>query len=349
MRTLPLGYAAEVVKRRFKLDWYVTAIFGSAVLATLLPASGVAVPILDWATKIAIAGLFFVYGVRLHPRDALAGLTHWRLHTTILSFTYVVFPLLGLALRILSPGIVSPALYAGMLYVCLVPSTVQSSIAFTSIAKGNVAGAIVSASASNLLGVVITPVLATALMSTTGGATVDPSSIIDIMLQILLPFVLGQLSRRWLAEFVESRPRLRLFDQVSVLLIVYAAFSTGMREGMWTKMSVGNMSILLLVCAVILAVMLTVTWVVPKRLGFTRPDLIAIQFCGTKKSLVTGLPMAVVLFAGQDIGLLVLPLMVFHQMQLMVCGWLAGRYGREVGAEATPADKSRSPDAEETI
>lgn len=337
-----------MAKRRFKIDWYVPAIFGAAVLATLLPASGVAVPIFDWATKFAIAGLFFVYGVRLHPREALAGLAHWRLHLTILSFTYVVFPLLGLALRILSPAILGPALYAGVLYVCLVPSTVQSSIAFTSIAKGNVAGAIVSASTSNLLGVVLTPVLATALMATTGGATVDPSAIVDILLQILLPFVLGQLSRRWLADFVEAHPRLRLFDQISVLLIVYAAFSTGMREGMWTKVSVGSLMILLVVCAGILAIMLTITWVVPKRLGFNRPDLVAIQFCGTKKSLVSGLPMAVVLFAGQDIGLLVLPLMVFHQMQLMVCGWMASRYGRTAPDEAAAPNGYRSADTDAT-
>lgn len=325
-----------MAKRRLRPDWYVLGIFGAAILASLLPATGTVVPVLEWATKIAIAGLFFVYGVRLHPREALAGLTHWRLHLTILSFTYIVFPLVGLGLHILSPTAMSPALYAGVLYLCLVPSTVQSSIAFTSIAQGNVAGAIVSASTSNLLGVVLTPMLATLLMSTTGAASVDPGSVIDIMSQILLPFVLGQLSRRWLADWVAARPRLKLFDQISVLLIVYAAFSTGMREGMWTKVTVGQLGILLLVCAAILTVMLSVTWYLPKRMGFNRADLIAIQFCGTKKSLVSGLPMAVVLFAGHDIGLLVLPLMVFHQMQLMVCGAMATRYGRNAPQPASP-------------
>lgn len=325
-----------MAKRRLRPDWYVLGIFGAAILASLLPATGTVVPVLEWATKIAIAGLFFVYGVRLHPREALAGLTHWRLHLTILSFTYIVFPLVGLGLHILSPTAMSPALYAGVLYLCLVPSTVQSSIAFTSIAQGNVAGAIVSASTSNLLGVVLTPMLATLLMSTTGAASVDPGSVIDIMSQILLPFVLGQLSRRWLADWVAARPRLKLFDQISVLLIVYAAFSTGMREGMWTKVTVGQLGILLLVCAAILTVMLSVTWYLPKRMGFNRADLIAIQFCGTKKSLVSGLPMAVVLFAGHDIGLLVLPLMVFHQMQLMVCGAMATRYGRNAPQPTSP-------------
>lgn len=318
------------------------AIFGAAILATVLPASGPAVPVFDWATKIAIAGLFFVYGVRLHPREALAGLTHWRLHVTILTFTYILFPLLGLGLSVLSPVLISPALYAGVLYVCLVPSTVQSSIAFTSIARGNVAGAIVSASASNLLGVFLTPLLAATLMSTTGGTAVEPGAIIDIMGQILLPFVVGQLLRRWLADFVEAHPKLKLFDQISILLVVYAAFSTGMREHMWSKVSVADLGILLVVCAGILALMLGITWEVPKKLGFPRADLVAIQFCGTKKSLASGLPMAVVLFAGHDIGLLVLPLMVFHQMQLIVCGWLAGRYGRAAAAtELGPHRDSR--------
>jgi sodium/bile acid cotransporter 7 len=311
-----------------KIDWFLIGILAAAGLAIGLPAEGVMVPVVDIATKIAIAGLFFVYGVRLHPREALRGLAHWRLHLTILAFTFIAFPLIGLGLNQVLPSLIGPALAAGVLYFTLVPSTVQSSIAFTSIAKGNVAGAIVSASASNLLGVFLTPLLAVALMSTAGGASVDPGSIIDIMSQILLPFVLGQLTRKWLADWVARHPKLKLFDQTSIVLVVYAAFSEGMRQGMWQKTTVSELGILVVVCVVVLAVMLAASWYLPALGRFTRADRIAIQFCGTKKSLASGLPMATVLFAGQDVGLLILPLMVFHQIQLMVCGWLAARYGR---------------------
>lgn len=321
--------------RRIKVDYFLIAIIAAAVVASFLPASGVGATALSWATKVAIFCLFFLYGARLHPREALAGLKHWRLHLTILAFTFVAFPLLGLAIAQLPATVISAALIPGLLYVTLCPSTVQSSINFTSIAHGNVAGAIVSASASNLLGVFVTPLLAIALMNTSGQAHVGFGAIGDLMLQILLPFILGQLSRRWTADFVARHKKLKLFDQASIVLVVYSAFSEGVREGIWTMVSVPDIVALIVVCLVMLAFMLWLTWFAARRLKFNRADAIAIQFCGTKKSLATGLPMATVLFVGQPIGLIMLPLMVFHQAQLMACSWLATRYARE--ADAAPA------------
>lgn len=315
--------------RRIPIDRFLLAILAAAVLAAVVPATGAAVPFVEGATKLAIALLFFLYGARLHPRQALAGLAHWRLHLTILGFTFAVFPLVGLLLAVGVPTPISPALYPGLLYLTLVPSTVQSSIAFTSIARGNVAGAIVSASASNLLGVVITPALAWALMSTTGQVAIGPSAVVDIVAQLLLPFAAGQLSRHWTADFVARNTWLRLVDRGSIVLVVYAAFSAGMREDMWSQVSATDLAILISVCLALLGAMLALTWLSARRLGFGREDAIAIQFCGTKKSLASGLPMATVLFAGQPLGLLMLPLMVFHQAQLMACSALAARYAKD--------------------
>lgn len=314
---------------KLRLDPFLLAILAAAGVASVLPARGTWVEVLSWATRIAIFCLFFLYGARMHPEEALNGLRHWRLHVTILAFTFVVFPLVGLLLGTLSPVPLAPALYPGLLYVTLCPSTVQSSVNFTSIARGNVAGAIVSASASNLLGVFLTPLLAIALMNTTGSATVGADSIVDIVVQLLLPFVLGQLSRPWTAGFVSRHKRLKLFDQGSIVLVVYSAFSAGIREGIWGMVGVLDIGVLVAVCLAVLAAMLTATWFLARRLGFDRADAIAIQFCGTKKSLATGLPMATVLFAGQPIGLIMLPLMVFHQAQLMACSALASRYRRQ--------------------
>ncbi|MCW3157225.1 bile acid:sodium symporter family protein [Micropruina sonneratiae] len=313
-----------------RIDRFLLAIVTAAVVASLLPAQGVMVDVVAWATKVAVAVLFFVYGVRLKPEQALAGLKHWRLHLTILALTYLLFPLIGWSLQVLSPWLLSPSLYAGVLYLTLLPSTVQSSINFTSIAKGNVAGAIVSASASNMLGVFLTPLLCWALLTTSGGIAIDPSSTLDIIGQLLVPFILGQLSRRWTADWVAAHPRLKLFDQGVVVLVVYSAFSAGMREHMWQQVSITDLLVLLGVCLVVLAGMLWFSHWLAVRLGFDRADVIAIQFCGTKKSLATGLPMANVLFAGSPIGLLVLPLMIFHQAQLMACGSLASRYAKQV-------------------
>jgi len=322
---------------RIKFDGFLMAIIAAAVVASFLPATGVGAEIVSWATKIAIFCLFFLYGSRLHPEEALRGLKHWKLHLTILAFTFVVFPFVGLLMGLLPSWALAPALVPGMVYVTLCPSTVQSSINFTSIARGNVAGAIVSASASNLLGVVLTPLLAIALMNTTGNANVGFGSIIDLVIQILLPFVLGQLSRPWTADFVARHKKLKLFDQASIVLVVYAAFSQGIREGIWTLVGWVDILTLVIVCIVLLVFMLWLTWFTAKRLGFNREDAIAIQMCGTKKSLATGLPMAIVLFAGQPIGLIMLPLMVFHQAQLMACSWLAARYARDPEPDAVPA------------
>lgn len=319
---------------RIRFDGFLVAIIVAAVVATFLPATGVGADIVSVATKIAIFCLFFLYGARLHPEEALRGLRHWKLHLTILTFTFVVFPLIGLGIGLLPAWALAPALVPGLVYVTLCPSTVQSSINFTSIARGNVAGAIVSASASNLLGVVITPLLAILLMNTTGSASIQFGSIVDIFAQILLPFAIGQASRRWTAAWVEGHSKLKFFDQGTIVMVVYAAFSSGIREGIWSMVSVTDLVVLTIVCLAMLAFMLWLTWWAAIKLGFDRADAIAIQMAGTKKSLATGLPMAIVLFEGQPIGLLVLPLMVFHQLQLMACSVLASRYGRQADAAA---------------
>lgn len=314
---------------KFYIDGFILSILAVVVLASVFPARGDGAEVVGWLTKIAIALLFLLYGARLHPREALAGLTHWRLHLTVLACTFVLFPLLGLASHVLVPTVLTEELYTGLLFLTLVPSTVQSSIAFTSIARGNVAGAIVSATLSNLLGVFLTPALVILLMNTTGQAEVDPGAIVDIVLQLLVPFIAGQLLRPkisgWMVRHAEST---KLVDRGSILLVVYSAFSAGMVEGIWQSMSPWRIVGLTAVCCVLLAIVLAATAFVGDLAKFDRADRIVVVFCGSKKSLATGLPMATVLFAGAPVGLIVLPLMIFHQVQLITCAALAQRWAR---------------------
>lgn len=322
--------------QKLSIDGFILAIFAAVGIAAVLPAQGRAVPVVDGAVTVAIAVLFFLYGARIHPREALAGLKHWRLHVVILAFTFVVFPIIGVLLRFLPEALLQPGLYAGVLFLTLLPSTVQSSIAFTSIAGGNVPGAIVSASVSNLLGVFVTPLLVLALMATTGEVSFHSSSIVDLCLQLLVPFILGQLARPWIGGFMTRHAAaLKYVDRGSIVLVVYSAFSTGMREHIWSQVSWVGVLQLIVLSVLLVLFMLWLTRFTAERLGFDRGDMLAIQFCGTKKSMATGLPMAAVLFAGQPVGLLVLPLMIFHQIQLMMCAWLSARYGREI--EEAPA------------
>ncbi|MFC6713749.1 bile acid:sodium symporter family protein [Branchiibius cervicis] len=327
--------------KKIGIDGFVLSILLTVVVASIFPASGSFAPTLDKIVAIAIGLLFFLYGARLHPREALEGLAHWRLHLLILCFTFVVFPLVGVAMRALSPWLLSAPLYTGVLYLTLVPSTVQSSIAFTSIARGNVAGAIVSASASNLLGVFLTPLLvvvmvAAGLMGVDGDISITGSAVLDIVVQLLLPFVLGMLARPLIGGWVKKNASwLKYVDRCSILLVVYSAFSEGVREGIWSKVAVWQIIVLVVLSVLLVLFMLWLTRWSALRLGFNRADMIAIQFCGTKKSLASGLPMAAVLFSAGTVGLIVLPLMIFHQVQLMMCSWLAGRYASE--PVATPS------------
>ncbi|GAA1831844.1 bile acid:sodium symporter [Pseudonocardia ailaonensis] len=320
------------VLKRLRVDPFLVMILATVGIAALLPARGAVAHGFSTATVVAIGLLFFLYGARLSTREAIRGLTHWRLHGTVVLATFVLFPLLGLLIQLVPTSVLPAELKLGVLFLCCLPSTVQSSIAFTSVARGNVPAALCAASLSNLLGIVITPLLTGLLLSSQGG--LSGQAVVDVALQLLAPFVLGQLLRRWVGDWiVRNKKYLQVVDRGSILLVVYVAFSEGMVEGIWGRLSLGALAALIGTCVVLLAVVLSITWFVPRR--FPREDRITILFCGSKKSLASGLPMAGVLFAGGQIGLLVLPLMLFHQIQLMACAAIAGRLARQ-GAPAEP-------------
>jgi sodium/bile acid cotransporter 7 len=313
---------------RFKLpiDGFVLALLSTAALASVFPAHGQGAEFMGHAANIAIAFLFFLYGLRLAPRTALEGLAQWRLHLAVIGSTFVLFPLLGLALGLLPDSVLPPSLYAGILFLCMLPSTVQSSIAFTSIAGGNVAAAVCSASASNLLGIVLTPALAALLMHG-AGTGISLGVLGDIASQLLLPFALGQILRPKLGAWAaRHRWLLGKMDRTSILMVVYVAFSEGVVSGVWHRLDAEQLAVLVIICTALLGAVLGLTVLSARLLGFSRADEIVLVFCGSKKSLASGLPMASVLFAGSQVGLVVLPLMLFHQIQLMACAWLARRY-----------------------
>ena len=320
-----------MLQRLKKPDPLIVLIILAVIIAIIAPARGNFADIVGQLTNVAIALLFFLYGARLSTQEALNGLKHWRLHLTILAFTFVVYPLIGIALRPLT-AVISHDMYLGILFLTLVPSTVQSSVAFTSIAKGNVAGAIVSASASNLVGVIITPLLVMFLMGTGGGVHIDTSVFGEIALLLLAPFVLGQLTRRWVGKVAQSKAT-KVVDRGSIAMVVYSAFSKGVVDGISSSISLWDLAFLVVFAAIFVAFMLWLTRKASQKMGFNRADTIAIEFCGSKKSFATGLPMASVIFAsgGASLGLLILPLMIYHQVQLMMCSWLAARYAQHPG------------------
>lgn len=320
---------------KLPIDPYIAALLGTVLLATLLPARGAA-DAMDGLSTAAVALLFFLYGARLSTREVVEGLGHWRLHLTVLGCTFVVFPLLGLAARGLVPYVLTPELHTGLLFLCVAPSTIQSSIAYTSMARGNVAAAICAGSFSSLVGIVLTPLLAALLLGGSGGGF-SLDSLLSVLLRLLVPFLAGQLLQRWVGGFLTRHKRvLGRVDRGSILFVVYTAFSAGVVRGVWHQISPWRLLALLGVEAVLLGLMLTLTSQGTRWLGFAREDRVAITFAGSKKSLASGLPMATVLFGAQA-SLAVLPLMLFHQLQLMVGAVLAKRYERQLAATVRDA------------
>ncbi len=310
---------------------FILALLGTVLLATLLPARGVAATVVGQLATAGIVLLFFLHGARLSREAIWAGARNWRLHLAVLLTTFALFPLLGLAFARLLPGPVA----AGMLFLTLLPSTVQSSIAFTAIARGNVAAAVCSASFSNLAGIVLTPLMVALLMHTAGeGSGVSLASIEAIVLQLLLPFVAGHLMRPLIGAWLTRRKAvMSLVDRGSVLLVVYSAFGAAVVEGLWHSVSTTDLAMVTLACTVLLATVLLTTWAIGRAMRLSREDAIVLQMCGSKKSLAAGVPMAGVLFPAAQVGVILLPLMLFHQIQLIACAIIARRYA-DTGPQA---------------
>ena len=311
-------------------DRFTLLLISTSTLASFLPCQGATALIFNQIADIAIALLFFLHGAKLSRGAVLAGITHWRLHLLVMSLTFLFFPIIGLLLQPLLTPLVGPVIYQGILYLCCLPATVQSAIAFTSIAKGNVPAAVCSASASSLLGIFVTPILVSLVLAK-GTGNSDLHGISKILLQLLLPFVTGHLLQPWIGGFVTKHKKvLGIVDRGSILLVVYTAFSAAVIEHLWNTVPMSSLLGLLVSCMVILAVALLGSRLISRRLGFPVQDEITIVFCGSKKSLVSGVPMAKVLFAGAHLGPILLPIMLFHQIQLMVCAVLAQRYAKRM-------------------
>lgn len=312
---------------QFLPDGFTLSILAIVILGAFFPCRGEFARWVGIASKIAISLLFFLQGARLSRTAVLAGILHWRLHLQIFSSTFIVFPLLGLALQPISGTVIAPPLYVGLLFLCTLPSTVQASVIFTSVAGGNVAAALCSASLSSIIGMALTPLLIGLLLHAHGESSLN--GVVSIALQVLVPFVLGQIAQRWLEPWMKRNQKtVRRVDLGSVLLMVYGAISAATLSGMWRLLPVTSFLVLVAVDGVLLAVILSTNVFVARRLSFARQDEIAIAFCGTQKSLIMGIPMANALFAGSTLGFVVLPMIVYHQMQFMTCANIARRYAR---------------------
>ncbi|MDM1696769.1 bile acid:sodium symporter [Thiopseudomonas alkaliphila] len=318
-----------MAKLRILFDNFTLILIAVIVTASLLPAYGQGALVFEWITAFAIALLFFLHGSKLSRSAIIAGAMHWRLHLLVFACTFILFPILMLCLQPVLRPLLGDELWVGMLYLSALPGTVQSAIAFTSMARGNIPAAVCNASASSLVGILVTPLLVKILLDADAGTTGMLEAVLKISVQLLLPFIAGHLMRRWIGDWIDrNRNWLKNVDQGSILLVVYTAFSAAVVGGLWSAVPPLSLLLLTVVCSVILAIVLWMTTTLARRLHFNKEDEITIVFCGSKKSMATGVPMAQVLFAGGAVGPAILPLMIFHQIQLMVCAVMAQHYAK---------------------
>lgn len=313
-----------------KPDLFLVGIITALLVGLLWPASSAIRHGLGIAGDIAVGLLFFLYGMRLKTREIIRGLTNVRVQGLIVAFTYILFPLLGLITHPLLVPLIGEGFARGFFYLTLLPSTIQSSVAFTGIARGDTAAAVCAATLSNISGMFITPALVLVFLHVDGSTG---GSLLTVLTQLLLPFIVGQLMSPFFGEKLRAHPRiLKVYDQSTIVLIVLSATLDSTASGVWSGVTVVQILSLILVSSVLLTVVLVSSWWLAGKVGCDRPGRIAVMMCGSKKSLSTGLPMAQALFPSSMIGPIAVPVIAFHQIQLMVCATLAARLGRSASS-----------------
>lgn len=334
---------AKILKQ-LKKNWFLIGMVAAVGLATLFPGVGSSGGVLhaDVLANVGMGLVFLFHGVGLSPQALRLGVSNWRLHLTVQLMTYAAFPILWLILNPLVGGFLPADLRLGFLYLCALPSTISSSVAMTAIAKGNVPGAIFDASFSSLLGIFLTPLIVGMGYVATGGQGLSLlDAMRDIAVLLLLPFILGQILRLFMGEwFMRHKAFVNNFDKLVILMLVFTAFCNSVKGGLWTNYGPGMLLVTMLGSGALLTIVLSLSVFVTRRLGFNKEDEIAAVFCGSKKTLASGVPMARLIFgANPALGVILLPIMFYHPIQIFVCSVLADRYARRLrpAPSAAPA------------
>jgi sodium/bile acid cotransporter 7 len=315
---------------KVKLDWFLLGMALATSLAWLVPDPGASGGSLhpELLNKLAVALIFFLHGLALSFAALRHGAGLWRLHLLVQLATFLLCPLLGLLAHELARGRLDPALALGLFYLGALPSTVSSSIAMTALARGNVPAAVFNASLSSILGVVLTPLWLGAVLAGGQRSLSLGSVMLDLCRWLLLPLALGQLMRPLLGAWAaRHKARIGIVDRLTILLLVYTSFCDSFKAGVWGRTGLGSLFTTLAFSGFMLGSVMFIVRLGARRLHFPREDAIAAMFCGSKKTLASGVPMARLIFGAHPaLALILLPIMIYHPLQLIVCGWLAGRW-----------------------
>lgn len=319
--------------KKIKLDRFVIAIIISIVIAYFFPFFGTKVsPIdLNQVSSIGISLIFFFYGLSLDNEAIKNGLRNWKLHVSVQSCTFVLFPLLVMLFYPLVKDSSYQLLWLSFLFMAALPSTVSSSVVMVSMARGNLPAAIFNASISGILGIVFTPLW---LMPFAQKSNIEfdfTAIYMQLLTEIVIPLALGLLLRRFLAKYAHKYKReTNLFDKFIILLIIYKSFVHSFEDQIFTRMKWSEMTVMVILVIILFFVMYTLTGRISRWLGFSHKDRITNQYCGTKKSLVHGAVFSEALFGTTNIvGILILPLMFYHAFQILIISIFATEEGKK--------------------
>jgi solute carrier family 10 (sodium/bile acid cotransporter), member 7 len=312
--------------------WFLAGLAAVTALAFLAPALGAPGGPLrpEITTRAAVALIFLMQGLAIAPAALRTGALRWRLHVTVQTFIFLAFPVAVILLDTVAGRLLPDDLRLGFLFLAVLPTTVAACVVFTAAAGGNTAGALFNSALANTAGVVVTPLWAALLLRARGDVLPLGSMIGEIVLLLLVPFALGQIVRPLLHRVREPSPRvLRVLSSSIILFIVFAAFSASVVSGAFTDGGVRATLLVTIACLGLFAAATGAAAGLGRRLGFDAGDRTALIFCGPHKTLAAGAPMAQVLFAGHPgIGLIVLPLMIYHAVQLLGGAALTARLRR---------------------
>lgn len=317
------------------VDPFVALLLLTLVVAAVLPPVGWFAEFLTDVRGVIIAVVFLSAGLRISPAATWKGLKAWRLHGLTLATTFVFLPVVAGLFALLASQVVSRELVTGLLFLGALPSVVQTSVTFVSMARGNTAAAICAASLSNLVGVLATPLLVVLTIGSYAGIGIG--QVAEVLVQILLPFAIGQVLHSRLGGWAGRHgTAVRWIDRGAVLMIVYSAFGAAVAGGVWHRLPGTELVVVAAVCAALLAIALATTYFGSGALGFDLADRSVITFCGSEKSLTTGLPMSAILFTGPLAGVVIIPVIIYHQLQLIACSLIARKLGDRVPESLSP-------------
>jgi len=298
-------------------------------LASVVPVMGEGRAIARSVSDAGIFLLFLMNGLRLPRQDVLRGLRNARFLLPLIIWCFGIMGLAGWGLWQIGENFLPPVVALGLLFVGVLPSTVQSATAYSSLAGGNVAASVIAAAVLNLLGVIITAPLLS-VMAGSEGLGIDLDGLRRLAIILLLPFAIGQLLQGFFFAFLADKKKaIAWLDRLVIGLAVYVAFSGAVEQGLWTSVSPLDWASLLALVSVFLIIGFAGAWAAGGALGLDRPDRIAFLFAGAQKSIAIGAPLASILFPPAIAGLLLVPVLLYHLLQLIISAPLANRLNRQ--------------------